>query len=130
MTRNPKKPAAGEDRPSSETHWMEEIIQAAIRRGDFDDLPGKGQPLDLTSDEPDPYDKNGSWMVNRVMRYGGLLPEWIELDRQIRADLAWLRATPKEHPERRSRIVELNDRIVRFNLTCPSSSQHKPRYRE
>src|SRR5690606_20576453 len=34
--------------------WMEEIIQEAMRRGEFDNLPGKGKPLDLRKDEPDP----------------------------------------------------------------------------
>ena len=31
--------------------WMEEIIQEAMRRGDSDNLPGKGKPLDLDRDD-------------------------------------------------------------------------------
>nr|PZN37024.1 MAG: hypothetical protein DIU70_13430 [Bacillota bacterium] len=28
-------------------HWMDEVMAEATRRGDFDDLPGKGKPLRL-----------------------------------------------------------------------------------
>jgi len=111
--------------------WMEEIIQEAMRRGDFDNLPGKGKPLDLDRDEPDPYaGKEGSWLVNRILRENKVAPLWIELEKSIREDQEWLATHPKDHPERQARIRELNEKIQLFNLNKPRGILDKLRYRE
>lgn len=110
--------------------WMEEIIEAAIRRGEFDDLPGKGKPLDLDQDEPDPYAKDGSWIVNRVLRQNKVAPLWIELEKSIREDREWLATHSKEHPERQSRVEELNEKIILYNLNKPRGIMDKLRYRD
>lgn len=123
----PRSEASGPRRFTA--HYMEEIIQEAIKRGEFDNLPGKGKPLDF-SDDPDPYDKNGSWMVNHILRNANVAPEWVELDKEIRADLGWLQSHPANHPERRSRVIELNDKIMRYNLCRPSTIYPRPRYKE
>lgn len=111
------------------THYIEEIINRSIQRGEFDNLPGKGKPLDMR-DEPDPYDTSGNWMVTHILKNANIAPEWIELDKQIRAELEWLRLHPLTHPERRSRVIELNQKILQFNVVRPSSIPTKPRYHE
>lgn len=110
--------------------WMEEIIEQAMRRGEFDDLPGKGKPLDLDQDEPDPYARGGSWIVNRVLRQNKAAPLWIELEKAIREDREWLAAHPKDHPDRLSRVQELNEKIILYNQNKPSSVVDKVRYRD
>lgn len=126
---------SGEERkasrhPTFSVHWMEEIIQEAMRKGKFDDLPGKGKPLDLERDEPDPYASEGSWLVNKILRENKAAPLWVELEKEIRADREWLATHPKDHPERPSRLVELNEKILLFNLNKPRGVLDKPRYRE
>lgn len=111
-------------------HWMEEIIQEAMREGKFDDLPGKGKPLDLEKDEPDPYAREGSWLVNKILRENKVAPLWIELEKAIREDREWLATHPKDHPERQSRIQELNEKIMLYNLNKPRSIVDKLRYRD
>lgn len=122
----------GEERPARKftVHWMEEIIQDAMKKGKFQDLPGKGKPLDLEQDEPDPYAQEGSWVVNRVLRNNKAAPLWVELEKAIREDRQWLASHPKEHPERPSRLVELNEKILLFNLNKPRGVTDKPRVRE
>ncbi|BDG59962.1 DnaJ family domain-containing protein [Caldinitratiruptor microaerophilus] len=105
--------------------WVEEQIEEARARGDFDNLPGKGQPLDLSRD---PFAER-DWLVHHVLRNARVLPEWIELDREIREGIRWLKAHPG-HPERAARVRELNRRIDRFNLLVPSVSLQKPRLPE
>jgi hypothetical protein len=59
----------------------EERIQEALRRGDFDHLPGAGKPI---PDEDDltlvPEDMR---MAYRVMRNAGYVPEEVRLRREI-----------------------------------------------
>lgn len=66
----------------------ERKIKEAQEQGLFDDLPGKGKPLDL-SENPflDP-----SWRIAfKLLQDHGFAPEWIELDKEIRAELGALR---------------------------------------
>jgi DnaJ homologue, subfamily C, member 28, conserved domain len=58
----------------------EQKILAAIRRGEFDDLPGKGKPIaheDLTG-VPEELR-----MGYKVLKNAGMLPEELELNRQF-----------------------------------------------
>lgn len=119
-----------EKREKYSVHWMDELIGEAIKKGEFDNLPGKGKPLDLEKDEPDPYDPDGSWMVNRILRNNKVAPLWIELEKSIREDRQWLATNPKDHPERQSRLEELNEKIMLYNLNKPRSMVDKPRVRE
>jgi DnaJ family protein C protein 28 len=67
---------------------VERKIREAQKQGLFDDLPGKGKPLDL-SDNPflDP-----SWRTAyKLLQDHGFAPEWIELDKEIRIELERLR---------------------------------------
>jgi DnaJ family protein C protein 28 len=77
--------------PGYVTAWdslVERRIKEAQEQGLFDDLPGKGEPLDL-SENPflDP-----SWRVAyKLLQDHGFAPEWIELDKEIRIELEMLR---------------------------------------
>ena len=67
---------------------VERKIREAQKQGLFDDLPGKGEPLDL-SENPflDP-----SWRTAyNLLQDQGFAPEWIELDKEIRVELDSLR---------------------------------------
>jgi DnaJ family protein C protein 28 len=68
-------------------NWSELVerqIVEAQERGEFDDLPGKGKPLDLTENpfaDPD-------WRVAyKILQDNDFTLDWIELDKEIRAEL-------------------------------------------
>ncbi|MFZ5817439.1 MAG: DUF1992 domain-containing protein [Bacillota bacterium] len=107
--------------------WVEEQIQEAIARGSFANLPGKGRPLNLGPDHP--WEEK-DWMTNHILANAKVLPEWMELERQIAAELAWLKEHPRLHPEREERITLLNRLIDRFNFVVPLGNMQRAHYRE
>jgi DnaJ family protein C protein 28 len=69
--------------------WIDQQIREAEEQGIFNDLPGKGQPLDLT---PNPYARD--WEIAfKILKDAGHAPEWIELDKAIRHRLEQARTT-------------------------------------
>jgi hypothetical protein len=65
----------------------ERRILAAIERGEFDDLPGKGQPLQWRENPLVPSE----WrLAFDLLERAGLAPEWIMRNADIRADIAAL----------------------------------------
>ncbi|MFZ1466863.1 MAG: DUF1992 domain-containing protein, partial [Anaerolineae bacterium] len=59
---------------------VEQAIREAQARGEFDNLPNQGKPLDLT---PNPYagDRELSY---HILKQQGFAPAWIEEDRELR----------------------------------------------
>ena len=58
----------------------EEQIQAAIRRGEFDDLAGSGKPLELDDDSGVPDELRVAY---RILRNAGCLPPELTLRNEI-----------------------------------------------
>ena len=90
-------------------------IRRAIDRGEFDDLPGSGKPLDLSdSDDPD-------WWLKRLMKRERLvmLPPSIQLRKDDAALDAQLDRLSGEKDVRRE-IEEFNSRVIRarYELTA------------
>ena len=59
----------------------EEKILAAVRRGEFEDLPGSGKPLALEQDISIPEELRVGY---RLLRNAGCLPPELSLRREIR----------------------------------------------
>jgi len=79
------------------TKIAERMIEEAIEEGLFDNLPGKGKPLEL-DDTPAHV---------RILKNAGVLPDWMQLDQEIeraQAECArtWARLE-KEYPRRRAK---------------------------
>ncbi|MEI3847935.1 MULTISPECIES: J-domain-containing protein [unclassified Microbacterium] len=83
-------------------------IRRAIERGEFDDLPGSGRPIDL-SDSHDP-----DWWLKSLMRREGmvLLPASIQLRKDDAALDELLDGLPNEHDVRQE-IEQFNARVIR-----------------
>lgn len=58
----------------------EERIEEALRRGDFDDLPGHGQPLELEDLSGVPAELRAGYVL---LKGAGCLPEEMELKKQF-----------------------------------------------
>jgi DnaJ family protein C protein 28 len=87
--------------------WIDQQIREAQERGEFDDLPGKGQPLDLT---PNPYAQEQE-LAFKILKDAGYAPEWIELDKAVRTKLENARAMLARRWQRHNeRLRELSGR--------------------
>ncbi|HEX7352246.1 DUF1992 domain-containing protein [Brachybacterium sp.] len=92
---------------------VESAIEAAVRRGDFDDLPGAGKPLDLpASHDPD-------WWINQRIASG-------EVDRQALLPVVVL--LRKEYERRDETLVALpHERAAREYAEDFSERVHQDR---
>ena len=90
-------------------------IRKAIERGEFDNLPGSGKPLDL----PRVHDPN--WWINNLMKREGLvlLPHSIQLRKDDAALDEHLDQLPNEEAVRRE-IAEFNERVTRARYQLPA----------
>ncbi len=69
-------------------NWIDRQIREAQERGVFDNLPGRGKPVDLT---PNPYAQDRE-LAHKILKDAGYAPDWIELDKAIRGKLERARA--------------------------------------
>ena len=60
-------------------------IREAMEQGEFDDLSGKGEPIDLSEN---PYEDPDWRTAHRLLRNAGFAPAWIEERKDIDAELA------------------------------------------
>lgn len=127
---------------------VDQKIREAMEQGEFDDLSGKGEPIDLSEN---PFE-NPEWrLAHRMLRNAGFAPAWIEERKDIdaaveaarvalarvwavnqnasgtahqsSADARWQTAVN----EFREKVSELNQRINLWNLKAPHASIHRRR---
>ncbi len=96
---------------------VEERILQAQRRGDFDNLPGSGMPLELEDDRHIPEDLRLSY---KILKNAGFIPPEIELKKEILQTQDLL--TGMQDTSRTYRILKrLNYLILKFNCLRKSS---------
>lgn len=135
--------------------FLDDLIREAMARGEFDNLPGAGQPLPPPDDAHTPAHLR---LAHRLLRDNGLAPDWIlegrALDEEAEAlrsagrrmsasrDAALLAASAAATPsiarrdadaawERQrhrlaGRLERYNRRALTFNLKAPAGIAHKP----
>ncbi len=64
----------------NEPRGIEELIKEAMMKGEFDDLPGKGQPLDLDAYFQSPEELR---MGHSILKNAGFVPEEVQLLKEI-----------------------------------------------
>src|ERR1700730_7241454 len=102
----------------------ERKIREAMAEGAFDNLTGKGRPLNL---EENPYEDPSLRMAHRLLRNNGFAPAWVEeaKDLEHAIDAACRELGAKGSPERfREQIAGINRRILAHNLKTPSALFH------
>lgn len=107
-----------------------------MEEGQFENLPGKGKPLDLsTNPHADPAEDT----LYRILSKNGCAPEWVELNKEIRGRItewrmalkkAWAQKGKHKNAEwdKRSeslkvQLRDINDKIFRYNLIVPFGRQ-------
>jgi hypothetical protein len=91
---------------------IEEIIREAMEKGEFDDLPGKGKPLDLDAYFATPEDVRLGYSV---LKSAGCLPVEVELQNEIESLKARMDVSDDER-ERQSLRKEIEAKTLKLNL--------------
>ncbi len=91
---------------------IEKRIQEAVNRGDFDDLPGRGQPLQVEDDSRVPEDLR---LAYKILKNANCLPPELELRKEIRQMEDLLENIPDEK-EKYRQIKKINFKIMKLNL--------------
>jgi hypothetical protein len=94
---------------------VEDQIEAAIRRGDFDHLPGSGQPLPKGDDGP-------GWWARRRIAEVRRQDRLADLAARIERNLGEVWVLPDEAAVR-SRVEEFNNEIAAANQCVPDDEQ-------
>ncbi|MCA1844375.1 MAG: DUF1992 domain-containing protein [Actinobacteria bacterium] len=91
--------------------WIERQIRESMERGDFDNLPGSGQPI---PDLARPYDE--LWWLRKKLRSEDLSidPPGLALRKEVEQALAGIGVARREGEVRRL-VAVINDRIVYVN---------------
>uniref|UniRef100_A0A7C9DN03 DnaJ homologue subfamily C member 28 conserved domain-containing protein n=2 Tax=Opuntia streptacantha TaxID=393608 RepID=A0A7C9DN03_OPUST len=107
-----------------------------MEEGHFDNLPGRGKPLDLkTNPHADPADDT----LYRILSKNGCAPEWVELNKQIRSEAAEWRSSLKKawsykingnntkwiecSEALKAQMTAINNKVFRYNLVVPFGRQ-------
>jgi Domain of unknown function (DUF1992) len=91
---------------------IEARIKQAIERGEFDDLPGKGKPLDLDAYFAVPEDLR---MAYAMLKSSNFVPEEVEVLREI-AELKEKIGTCSDEAERPGLVKSLNEKTLALTL--------------
>jgi hypothetical protein len=105
---------------------VEERIQEAMRRGDFDALPGAGKPLDLDEDPLVPPEVR---VAHRILKNAGFVPPEV-LERREIADLEAALAEVADVAERKralARLAVLRTRLGARRARCLSRNAYYER---
>jgi DnaJ family protein C protein 28 len=65
---------------------VEDLIQEAMSKGDFNNLTGAGKPLDNVQSQ-NPYVDFVTHKMNKILLDNGFVPEWITLQKEIRESI-------------------------------------------
>ena len=95
---------------------VETLIKEAQARGDFDNLPGKGKPVDLSNYFNTPEDVR---IAQSVLRNAGIVPPEIELLQEIAALKGKLSNTHTDFESTKIRKL-LTDKQLQFDLLIES----------
>lgn len=91
---------------------VEEKIRTAFEEGQFDDLPGRGRPLDLKGDST----IHPSLRVSsHILKNAGVLPPALRLRREI-CDLKALLNQIHDEDEAMGLVREINEKVLECNM--------------
>jgi hypothetical protein len=100
----------------------ERKVREAMDEGAFDNLDGRGQPLNL---EADGLEDPATRTAHRLLKNNGISPAWIAEGKEIEQECANLPNHLGNAETLRARVAELNRRIELFNLSVPVKGKQK-----
>ena len=100
--------------------FVEEQVRRAIEAGEFDNLPGKGKPLDLKAYFDTPEDLR---MAYSILKSNNFVPEEVEMLKEIEAQKKRLESCSDEQEKDRLK-KEINVKTIAFKMLL---EKHKRR---
>ena len=100
---------------------IEEKIRQAMADGEFDNLPGKGKPLDLDAYFAAPEDMRVAF---HMLKNAGFVPEQMELLKEVDLLKAALDKTSCEDEKKRIK-KKIDERMLRFNLLVETRNRRR-----
>jgi hypothetical protein len=97
----------------------EERIRDAIQRGEFDNLPGRGKPLNLEDDRHIPDDLR---LAYKVLKNAACLPPELELKKEI-SKAEELLISMEDEGQKYRQLQKLNFLIMKLNEMRKGSVQ-------
>ena len=88
-------------------------IREAMEQGEFDDLPGKGKPLNLEDDSHLPEDLR---LAYKILKNAECLPPELELRKEIH-NLESLLGGIQDTQEKYRQMKKLNFLVMKLNMT-------------
>ena len=99
--------------------FVEEQIKKAVAKGEFDNLPGRGKPLDLDAYFNTPEDLR---LCYSLLKNGNFVPEEVQMLKDIEALKELHAACPDE--EKKNRLAKtISEKVLLFNLAMEKYRQ-------
>jgi hypothetical protein len=99
----------------------EAIIQEAMERGEFDNLPGKGKPIDLTEYFEMPEEVR---LANSVLKNAGMTSREVDLLKEI-AELKQLFAAVLDEKKKHEIEQQIQQKQVEFSLRVEQQKRQR-----
>jgi DnaJ homolog subfamily C member 28 len=98
----------------------ENKIEIALKNGEFDNLPGKGRPLQLGQQNPEMDDQ---FLANHLLKNNGYIPDWLEERKVLLNEIEAFQKEPglsnQSEEQFKETFIHLNRRICGYNLRVP-----------
>ena len=96
---------------------VEKRIKEAQERGEFDNLPGRGQPIQMEDDSHIPEDLR---LAYKILKNADCIPPELQLQKEIRQMEDMLEGIPDEK-EKYRQIKKINYKIMQLNIMRKTS---------
>jgi hypothetical protein len=102
---------------SSVNDWIGEIYNEQLKKGAFDNLPGKGKPVDIHEGD----------VTNSILKNANVLPQWLTLQHEIRNQLQQLIFASGKDAESTisQKLNDINKKVMKYNNMVPSAILQK-----
>jgi hypothetical protein len=101
---------------------VDEKIKEAIARGEFDNLPGKGKPLDLDAYLATPEHLRIGYSI---LKSADIIPEEVELLKQIESLRKSLQSSTTQ-VEKKALRQQLSEKLTSFNMRMEHNRKKHP----
>lgn len=100
---------------------VEEMIKKAQERGEFDDLPGKGKPIDLTEYFEMPEEVR---VAQVMLKNAGMAPREVDLLKEI-AGLRQILTKVVDEKKKAELQKQIQEKQIEFNLMLERQKQQR-----
>ena len=102
---------------------VESVIQDAMERGEFDNLPGKGKPIDLSEYFETPEEIR---MAHSVLKNAGITSREVDLLREI-SELKQVQAAVLDEKKKQEIQKQMQQKQIEFSLMMERQKRDRKR---